>query len=358
MDRHQINLEINNHKLFTNNLKNLIESLLQVNNVNFHIVESRTKSIESLIDKIDRKQIDSVAEVTDLSGIRIITYYQDDIDAIEKIIHENFTIDEPNSVNKSNLYKSNEFGYLSVHYVISLNHKRHKLDEWKSFINLKAEIQVRTVLQHSWASISHELSYKKTYEIPKQLERKLYRLAGLFELADEQFLDIREEHKDLFNQLKDSDINNKIQEEKINLPTLNYLFTSGNEPSIFIVIQDKAIEAGFNIDDEEYYEAKITNYASEILKICKILKIRTVNDLLNILTKDQNLYHEYFRFLIENNDATSWSGHIQFFVSLALLSNLNSEQLKQFDDETKWSGFILELIEKSIINLKLKSKQL
>lgn len=359
MDHNQINLAVNKHKLFTNNLKNLIESLLQVSNVNYHIIESRTKSIESISDKINRKQIDTVIELTDLSGIRIITYYQDDVDAIEKIILGNFKVDESNSINKSNLYKSNEFGYLSVHYIISLNNQREKLDEWKNFVNLKAEIQVRTVLQHSWASISHELSYKKTYEIPKQLERKLYRLAGLFELADEQFLNIREEHKNLITQLKITDNNNKIEEEKVNLVTLNYLFAEDNKLEIFTFIQEKALEAGFVIDDEDYYyDTKITNYTSEILKICKILNIRTISELLSVLTKSKNVYYEYFKFLIENNDATSWSGHSQFFISLALLLQLNNNQLKQFNDETKWSEFILQLIEKSIINIKLSRKKM
>ncbi|MDP9961754.1 GTP pyrophosphokinase [Chryseobacterium lathyri] len=351
MDRNKIKLEISKHKLFTNNLKNLIESLLQVNDIKYHIIECRTKSIDSLIDKIDRKQINEINEITDLSGIRIITYYQDDIDAIEKIILDNFKIDEPNSINKSNLYKSNEFGYLSVHYIVSLNRQRQKLAEWKNFATLKAEIQVRTVLQHSWASISHELSYKKKYEIPKQLERKLYRLAGLFELADEQFLNIREEHKNLFNEFKNNDFNNKIEDEKINLFTLNYLFSEEEKLDIFNFIENKAIEAGFLVDYEEFEETKSKNYLSELIKISKILEIKTINDFHNALIKNKDFYSKYFQLLIENNEGP-WFGDSQFFISLALMLELNSKQLKQFQDEGKWSKSILEIIEKAIDKLK------
>lgn len=351
MDRNKIKLEISKHKLFTNHLKNLIESLLQVNNVNYHIIEGRTKDIDSIIDKIDRKQINEIKEVTDLSGVRIITYYQDNIDVIEKIILENFKIDEPNSVNKSNLYKSNEFGYLSVHYIVSLNRQRQKLDEWKNFVGLKAEIQVRTVLQHSWASISHELSYKKKYEIPKQLERKLYRLAGLFELADEEFLNIREEHKNLFNELKNNNINNNIDDEKINRLTLNYLFAEDKKLDIINFIGNKALEAGFLIDHEEYIETKRKNYLSEIMKISKMLGIKTISDFQNVLIKNKDLYFKYFKILIDNNQ-TSWYGESQFFISLALMLELNNEQLKQFEDEAKWSSSILEIIEKAINELK------
>lgn len=185
MDKSGLKLLLDKHTHFTNQLYYLIQSLLVASDVKYQIVESRTKDIDSLNDKIDRKKINDINDVTDLSGIRIIVYYQDDIDKIEKIIDDNFIIDKENSVDKSKLYKSNEFGYLSVHYIVQLNQDRENLTEWKHSKNLKAEIQVRTVLQHSWASISHELSYKKGYEIPKPLERKLYRLAGLFELADE-----------------------------------------------------------------------------------------------------------------------------------------------------------------------------
>ena len=349
MDKNDLKLLLSKHNHFTNQLKSLVESLLIANNIKYHIIEHRTKELESLTEKIDRKQLKDVSNVTDLSGIRIIVYYQDDIDKIEKIIESNFKIDKENSIDKSKLYKSNEFGYLSVHYIASLNNEREKLTEWKSSKNLKAEIQVRTVLQHSWASISHELSYKKGYEIPKQLERKLYRLAGLFELADEEFLNIREKHEILFNQLKAKDLSNTIDEESINLLTLKYIFEEDRNTEIFKFIEAEAEKAGFH-ESEELMNTR--NYLSDINHMSKILKINTVEEFYEVLNKNKSLYHAFFSKLIEKNESTVWYGDLEFYTSLSLILAMEKEQLELLESSSKWSNSILKLIIEAVIEVK------
>ena len=67
---------------------------------------------------------------------------------------------------------------------------------------MHSEVQIRTVLQHAWASVSHKLQYKRESEIPAALRRRLTRLAGLFELADDEFLALR---------LADSEVREKIE---------------------------------------------------------------------------------------------------------------------------------------------------
>ncbi|WP_051878664.1 GTP pyrophosphokinase family protein [Chryseobacterium sp. FH1] len=349
MDTKIIKSELIKHTLFTNHLKSLVESLLVANNIKFHIIESRTKDSDSLVEKIERKQIKDLNEITDLSGIRIIVYYQDDIDKIERIVRDNFIVDEPNSINKSELYKSNEFGYLSVHYIITLNNDREKLAEWKNFSKLKAEIQVRTVLQHSWASISHELSYKKNYEIPKEIERKLYRLAGLFELADEQFLEIREDHTKIFNELRKIDGDNKIEFEDINLITLTYLFTEDNRLDIFNSIYDVAINAGF-IDNDD---SNSKQFLSEILRIAKILNLKNLKELVETLIKNEALYLEYFNKLISMNESDNWFGTLEFFVGLALMLDFNNDQILEYKQiANKWGDKILKQVLESIVEVK------
>ena len=48
------------------------------------------------------------------------------------------------------------------------------------------EIQIRTVMQHAWAEIEHDLGYKSKEDIPDKYRRQFSILAGLIELADDK----------------------------------------------------------------------------------------------------------------------------------------------------------------------------
>jgi putative GTP pyrophosphokinase len=89
--------------------------------------------------------------------------------------------------------KPDQFGYESVHYVLRLGENRAKLPEWKQFRGLRAEVQVRTALQHAWAAIDHKLRYKRARSeaLPPSLQRDLFRLSALLELADKEFSALR-----------------------------------------------------------------------------------------------------------------------------------------------------------------------
>jgi hypothetical protein len=77
--------------------------------------------------------------------------------------------------------------------VVRLGINRNKLPEYKKFAGLTAEIQVRTVLQHAWAEIEHDIRYKSTSTIPHVISRRFMALAGLLEIADREFEAIQEE---------------------------------------------------------------------------------------------------------------------------------------------------------------------
>jgi ppGpp synthetase/RelA/SpoT-type nucleotidyltranferase len=175
---------------FANKLQELVMELVHKQDIEVAHIEARTKSVESFVEKIGREGKDysnPLNEITDLAGIRVITYYREDTEKIGKIIKEEFDVDWENSVDLSQTLGPDTFGYLSTHYVVSLLDTRSELTEWESYRNLKAEIQVRTVLQHAWAEIEHTLLYKTPQKIPNDLKRQLFRLSALLELADEQF---------------------------------------------------------------------------------------------------------------------------------------------------------------------------
>jgi ppGpp synthetase/RelA/SpoT-type nucleotidyltranferase len=167
-------------------------------------VQTRTKSIPSFADKILRKNTprrDPVNEFTDLCGARIVATTHAEVNAICEFIEDFFTIDWENSIDVSQRYKPEEFGYRSVHYIVSLkNSGSFPLDKEikiprdlmpKKNRPMKAEIQVRTLLEHAWAVFTHDRIYKSNFKIPDKWLRELAAVAAVLEESDRSFERIR-----------------------------------------------------------------------------------------------------------------------------------------------------------------------
>ena len=150
-------------------------------------IEYRVKAEDSLAGKLELKggKYKSLADITDIIGLRVITFYTDDVDKVASAVERLFTVDWDNSVDKRKIHEIDSFGYLSLHYICS-----------KEGFPYRFEIQMRTVLQHAWANMNHDTGYKSGVEIPKMYLRNLSRLAGMLELVDEQFSLIRSELTD------------------------------------------------------------------------------------------------------------------------------------------------------------------
>ena len=69
----------------------------------------------------------------------------------------------------------------------TINQEREALTEYHRYKNLKFEIQIRTLLQHAWAEIEHDRSYKFSGELPREIKRRFYLVAGTLELLDREF---------------------------------------------------------------------------------------------------------------------------------------------------------------------------
>ncbi|WP_122663539.1 GTP pyrophosphokinase [Pseudomonas viridiflava] len=170
----------------------LLERLLDAKNISYHSISYRCKTAKSLIKKIEKKQhYDSLDDITDLAGVRVITHYADDVDVVASLVEREFRIDRDNSIDKRAALDPEKFGYLSLHYIVSLKRDRERLQEYSAFKGKKLEIQVRSILQHTWAEIEHDIGYKSETEVPRVIRRKFSRLAGLLELADQEFVSIR-----------------------------------------------------------------------------------------------------------------------------------------------------------------------
>jgi putative GTP pyrophosphokinase len=210
---------------FGSKLDLLIKDFCKKNN-NIHSITHRIKDQVSLEKKIERKlgKYSSISDVTDIVGIRIITKYAEDVDDVAKLIEKEFNVDKENSIDKRKMLDPDRFGYLSFHYVVSLGDNRKKLTEYQHFSNLKAEVQIRSIIQHAWAEIEHDLGYKSEESIPNSLKREFSRLAALLELADAEFTRIKRSRDEYISELDvkiNNDNNNAIAIE-INRDSLRY----------------------------------------------------------------------------------------------------------------------------------------
>ena len=145
-------------------------------------LEYRVKTEGSLAGKLELKgtKYNSLADITDIIGLRVITFYIDDVDKVASAVERMFDVDWENSVDKRKLHEIDSFGYLSVHYICSVPEFPYRF-----------EIQIRTVLQHAWANMSHDTGYKSGVEVPKGYLRSMSRIAGMLELIDDEFSRLR-----------------------------------------------------------------------------------------------------------------------------------------------------------------------
>ncbi len=180
------------------------------------IVEARAKALASFAEKILRKRAvyidptdplppDPLVRLTDLCGGRVIVQTSAQVKAVCRFIEAAFDIDWANSEDVSQRLKPQEFGYRSVHYIVSVNPAKlaaagiampvppvllgfdARTDRHAAGRPLKAEIQVRTLLEHAWSDIGHDLAYKGEYQVPDRLKRNFAGIAAVLEGADREF---------------------------------------------------------------------------------------------------------------------------------------------------------------------------
>lgn len=165
-----------------------MRSALRQSGIKTHFLSSRLKTPESLAHKLARpdKTYPTLWEVTDLVGLRVTTYFEDTIPEVAHVIENSFNIDFHHTHDRMGYHDFRSFGYRSLHYVCAVQDPQ--LPQTFRF-----EIQVRTILQHAWAEIEHDLGYKASDSTPETIRRRFTRIAGLLELADEEFVSIRQD---------------------------------------------------------------------------------------------------------------------------------------------------------------------
>jgi ppGpp synthetase/RelA/SpoT-type nucleotidyltranferase len=145
-------------------------------------IYGRAKEIDSLLKKLILKPHKTYETLTDKAGIRVIVKFTEDVDAVGKFIEQRFA--DHKKDDKRATLKIDQVGYQGIHYDIKLSDSEAKGTE---FVGIWAEVQVRTLAQHLWSDMSHELGYKPEVKVPDVMLRRLNRLSALVEIADDEF---------------------------------------------------------------------------------------------------------------------------------------------------------------------------
>ena len=215
-------------------------------------VEHRVKTEKSLAGKLERNgdYYNVFDDITDILGCRVVCFLSDEIDRIGKKVEESFVIDWENSSDKRALIKEDTFGYLSLHYICSLPFG----DKWPDEIcGKKFEIQIRTILQHAWSAINHDIGYKSEFGVPREIKRQFARLAGLLELADDEFVRARDNMMGYTEDIRQRIITDDADDITINMISLNeYVQKNRRMQSIIREIADIAGAEISEIDPESY----------------------------------------------------------------------------------------------------------
>ena len=280
-----------NLDLFRERIQNLLQDLFTHSNIRIHQISCRTKELESLSKKIDSKfgKYKKLEDITDLVGIRIITYLESEVDNVAELIEQEFIKDPKNSIDKR-ILKADQFGYRSLHMVVSLNGSRSALTEYESYKNLKCEIQIRSILQHAWAEIEHDLGYKGKSAIPTSYARTFNRISALLETADNEFDRLKKELEQY-----EKDVPMLIQQNSeavsINQASIKYFLETN---SIMIEAQ-KIIQ---EITGANFY--KSSDYSSMLNRL-ELFNIQNIAELEIMLKNDKDVFFSFIRIFLEND---------------------------------------------------------
>lgn len=176
----------------------ILRDRISEHNIKIHSISYRLKETGSILDKMRRKGISNPFEqIHDIVGFRVVCLFLSDLAEIGNIIREEFDVfDEDDKVFNNEV---DIFGYMSLHLKARLK-KATKISHNIDIMEIPFEIQVRTIAQDAWASISHYLDYKKESMIPDEFKRDFHALSGLFYVADTHFLMINEQQAKQFTE--------------------------------------------------------------------------------------------------------------------------------------------------------------
>ena len=263
-------------------------------------IEHRVKTEKSLTGKLELKgaKYATLADITDIVGVRVITFYSDDVD---------------NSVDKRKAHEIDSFGYMSLHYICS-----------REDFPYRFEIQMRTVLQHAWANMNHDTGYKSGVDVPKEYLRNLNRLAGMLELADEQFSLIRNEITDYRRRVQSLVASGNLSDVPLDADTFRSYLSLGPFDAL-----NRRIAA---VNQAEIQPVNLLNY----LSVFRFLECKTLGDIDRLIKENADAAYQLACYQIGLTDLdiiSSSLGPQDVCIAHVLRSGAGKLGLKKLFDE-------------------------
>ncbi len=297
-------------------VSNLLKTSAKESGIRVDSIEHRVKGEKSLEGKLHKKgdSYNSIEDITDLLGARIICYFSDDVDRMGSLIEEMFVIDRENSSDKRSLHNADSFGYLSLHYICSLPEDKGYPEE---VLGKKFEIQIRTILQHAWAAINHDLGYKTEFGVPREVVRAFARLAGLLEIADDEFARARDLIQGYTETTREKIINDNADDVNVDIISLREY-----------MLRNKKMRAFLNrlsdIEGSELAEVQPDSYIPQL----KWLGLDTIGSLQSSLDRNEELAFTLAERVLRGSelDILATNAALRFVLQAELLSRDVSEK--------------------------------
>jgi ppGpp synthetase/RelA/SpoT-type nucleotidyltranferase len=303
------------------NLGNMVKQA----GLELNAMESRIKTEKSLAGKLALKgaKYQTINNITDIFGARIITFYNEDVDRIASMAEALFDVDWNNSIDKRRMHQVNSFGYNSLHYICRLPKSLYFNEEHPELNEIPFEIQMRTALQHVWSAIQHDIGYKTDVEIPFEYHRNLSRLAGLLELADNEFSRLRSDIADYRRRMLGMVQSGKLEEVRLDGDTFHTFMD--------LLPFDKLNKKIAAITNAELQEANPIRY----LKLLRQMGMETLADVEKLIRENSNDAYQLALFQLGSTDIDILSSNIglqNLCIVQILKTNGGKEGIKRMFD--------------------------
>ncbi len=177
----------------------LVTAILDDAGINYLSITGRAKGVTSFAAKAARTvdgvpvYPDPLRDITDQIGVRVITYVHSDVAAVADLLDDQTRVIDDRDMGQETASEG-RFGYASRHLLVGVETDRELEPPDDVLRGRRAQVQIRTVLQHAWAEFEHDIRYKGTIpdEHVPDFDRRFTLAAGLLELADREFSTIRD----------------------------------------------------------------------------------------------------------------------------------------------------------------------